>query len=471
MVELTLDIFKKMLAAVGLVCLIGILAPSIFKIGESTFQSIVVLSFYVYCIVSLFTHSRHKLFFVLSLPVFTQFLHIFQKYAFTTGANSIWRLLPFIILDIYLVYFLLRYNQWNDKQNSLLTILWLTASVLFLAISPNLQNIIWGGIVIYIFTIPLLFSYLRIACQAHNFRQELEKYLCLMFIILGLGTFGLVYVGAGYKGSDNLLASRNIADTNITMAYFILLWPFALLYSVKNRVSVWFKTILMSIFMGVVILSFSRGAVFLVFPFILVTSLLATSFINPRSVLAVALIGYLYRATITEFIKGQDLLYFWQLRFADMGSLNSLLTRLETISGRTEIHKTAYSLFLHKPLLGSGIGSFEVLGPGFREAHSLWYTLLAEQGIIGTVFIYSILAALLFKLIILASTRDRIYSALLIAFICFVVFNHTIGSTFVILPGKSITVNCIAPLLLICMHFYAENVDVQQLHLKSSAGV
>jgi O-antigen ligase len=471
MAELILSILKRILIAASLVGLTGFLVPTIFKIGESGLQSIVVLSFYVYCILSLFMHSNHKLFFVLSLPIFTQFLHIFQKYTFTTGANSIWRLLPFVILDVYLLHFLLRHNRSNVTENGLPSVVWLIASVLFLAISPNLQNIIWGGIVIYIFTIPLLFSYLQIVSQAHNFTQELEKYMCVLFVILGLGTFGLVYVGAGYKGSDNLLASRNIADTNVTMAYFILLWPFVLLYSVKNKVSVVFKTVLLAFFIGIVILSFSRGAVLIVVPLVLVTSLLAAAYINLRSLFAVAFVGYLYRDRITEFLKGQDLLYFWQLRFADMGSLNSVLTKLETISGRTEIHKTAYSLFLEKPLLGHGIGSFEILGPGFREAHSLWYTLLAEQGIVGTLFIYGLLAALLYRLIYLTLTRDRIYSTLLVAFICFIVFNHTVGSTFVILPGKSITVNCIAPLLLICMYVYSENVSRDQPAIKPSAGV
>ena len=471
MVDLTVSILKRILVAASLVCFTGLLVPSIFKIGESTFQSIVVLSFYVYCVVSLFVYSRHKLFFVLSLPIFTQFLHIFQKYAFTTGANSLWRLLPYIILNVYLLHFLAGRHPTDQTKNHLVTVLWFIASVLFLSISPNLENIIWGGITLYIFTIPLLFSYLKIACQANDFQQELDKYLCLLFIILGLGTFGLVYAGASYKGSDNLLASRNIADTNVTMAYFILLWPFALLYSVKNKAALWLKVILMAIFVGVVTLSFSRGAIFLVLPFILVTSLMASTFIDLTLLFAVVIPGYLYRSKIAGFMNVQDLLYFWQLRFADMGSLNSMLTKLETISGRTEIHKVAYSLFLQKPLLGHGIGSFELLGPGFREAHSLWYTLLAEQGIIGSAFIYSLLATLLFRLVNLALTIDRKYTILLISFVCFLLFNHTVGSTFVILPGKSIHVGCIAPLLLMCTYFYSSNARVQQSVLKPGADI
>jgi O-antigen ligase len=466
MVEVIIDTLKKMLTALGLVCFTGFLFPSVFTIGESKFQSIVVLAFYTYCATSLFTYSRHKLFFVLSLPVLTQFIHIFQKYTFPTGANSLWRLLPFIILDIYLIIFLLRYKKDNGIQHHHIIVLWLITSTLFLVISPNLKDIIAGGIVLYIFTIPLVFYYLEIAMQANNYPHELEKYMCLLFIILGLGTFGLVYMGAGYKGSNNLLVTRNIADTNVTMAYFILLWPFVLLYCSNNNVSIWFKAGLIGIFSGVIMLSFSRGAMLLVLPYLFVTGLLIPNFINLKLLVAILFVGYVQQERIGNFIIGQDLLYFWQLRFADIGPFNNLFTKLEALSGRIEIQQTAYTLFKQRPLLGNGIGSFEVLGPGFREAHSLWYTLLSEQGIIGTVFIYSLLLKLLHSLITLTLTRNRMYSVHMIAFVCFLIFNHTVGSTLIILPAKSITVNCIAPLLLISMYFYSRKLNLRYSNLK-----
>ena len=460
MFELIIEVVKKLLISLLLVSFISLLFDKILTIGESPFQTIVVLTFYVYCIISLFTFSRHKLFYVLSLPVLTQFIHIFQKYSFTTGANSFWRLFPFILLDLYFIHFFFRKGNYLSQKSQFFISIWLIINAFFIIISPNAERILWGGIVLYLFTLPLAFSYLSYMIQADDFQYEIEKYLCLLFIILGLGTFGLVFAGAGYKGSDNLLATRNIADTNVTMAYFILLWPFVLLYTARNALSHLFKLAMLFLFTGVVILSFSRGAVLIVVPYLILTTLLTKEFLSFKWVLALLIPGVIYKSKITDFLETQDLTYFWKLRFGDMISLNSLLTKLESVSGRAEIHRIAYHLFLKSPLIGHGIGSFEILGPGYREAHSMWYTLLAEEGIIGTTYIYGVFSALI--IFILKTQNDRF--VLPISLLFYLIFNHTVGSTFVILPAKSITINCIAPIILLCFYFHTKSRDYNKLN-------
>ena len=439
-----------------MVSLFGYVFDEILKVAENPFQSLVVLSFLAFCVISLFTHSRHKLFYILAIPVFTQFIHIFQKYDFTTGANSFWRLFPFLILDLYFVNFFFKKRSELSRQNKFFICSWIIFNTFFLIISVNLERLIGGAIVLYIITLPFLFSYLNLAYQAENFCDQIEKYLCLVFIILGLGTFGLVYAGAGYKGSDNLLATRNIADTNVTMAYFILLWPFALLYSLRNSISQLFRFGILAIFLGVVVLSFSRGAVLIVLPYIFITILFVPNFLSPKWILALLVLIVSYTAKIAGFLEQQDLIYFWKLRFGDMVSVNSLLSKLESASGRGEIHRIAYSLFLKSPLIGHGIGSFEILGPGYREAHSMWYTLLAEEGIVGAVYhywIFIVLGLVLLK----TAVREKKHAVFLISLLFYLLFNHTVGSVFVILPGKSITINCIAPILLICLYFYSKS--------------
>ena len=461
MAELVIDIGRRSLISLLLVFGAVVIFSDLLKIGENRFQSFVVLFFYCYCFVSLFCYSQHKLFHVLAIPVLTQFIQIFQKYSFTAGANSIWRLLPFLILDVYLLHFLLKKGNQLSADYKTLILSWIAFNTFFLFISPNLSNIIGGGILLYLITIPLFFVYLSLTIQADDFMQELEKYLCLLFLILGLGTIGLVFAGAGYKGSDNLLATRNIADTNVTMAYFILLWPFVLLYSARNS---WYfpgKLSVMFLFITVVALSFSRGAVFLVIPYILITTVASGSFLHFKWIIPFIILGFFYRFELSAFLEQQDLFYFWRLRFADVGSVNTILSRLESVSGRLEIHNTAYNLFLKSPVTGHGIGSFEVLGPGYREAHSLWFTLLAEEGIAGVLFLYGILLQLAILLIDLMIRAGREFSVLLTSFIFFLLFNHTVGSTFIILPGKSITVNCIAPLLLICLYFYSIKLKIE----------
>lgn len=445
---------KKALLSFGIVLFTGMCFEEILKIGESAVQSIVVFSFYLYCIISLFTYSANKLFYVLSLPFLTQFLHIFQKYSFSTGSNSLWRLLPFIILNIYFIAFFFRKQILLPENLRLFTVTWLIFNSFFLIISPNLENIIWGGLLLYLFTLPFYFCYLNFCAQARDFPEKLEQYLCLLFIIFGLGTFGLIFAAAEYKGSDNLLATRNIADTNVTMAYFILLWPFVLLFSLRKRQNQIYNLALAAIITGVVILSFSRGAVLLVLPYVVLTIFFSRGFIKLKWMVPVIISCIFYFGQIKSFLENQNLLYFWKLRFGGLESLKSLPEKLESLSGRLEIHNSAYSLFSENPLIGHGIGSFEVLGSGFREAHSLWYTLLAEQGILGTVYNLGIFMILLHVLLHLSITNPK-YFLLPVGFFFYFVFNQTVGSVFIILPGHSITVNCIAPVLLICLYFYA----------------
>jgi O-antigen ligase len=457
MAGLILDIAKRIAISFVIVMVVGRSFGDLLALGESNFQTIVVLSFYVYCVLSLFLYSRHKLFHVLSIPILTQFLHLFQKYSFPAGANSWWRLLPFIILNLYFGHFLLQKRPTLSFKENLFLMSWLILQTFFLLISPNLANIAIGGFLLFNVTLPMYFLYLKTASKAVDFAQEVEKYLCLLYTILGLGTFGLVIAGSGYKGSDNLLATRNISDTNVTMAYFILLWPFVLLFCNRNRLSSVFTLAFFSIFIGVVIFSFSRGAVIIIIPYLLISLALIKNL--PRfiwTILLVVIAAMYFPAGFLAF-EHEDLSYFWQLRFGNSMSIASALAKLHETSGRAQIHSIAYDLFLQNPLIGHGTGSFEVLGPGYREAHSIFYTLLAEQGMVGVLYMYLLFA--MFAAALYSSVqRGKEYGLLLLGFTFYLLFNHTVGSVFVIIPAKSVTINCIAPILLLCLYFYAESL-------------
>lgn len=466
MAEVIRDIVQKIAVSLALTAILVLLVRNLLLIGENTFQSFGVILFIIYTIISLFTQSRHKLFFVLAVPVFAQFFHIFQRYHFATGGNSLWRLIPFILLDLYLLYFLAGSAAKYNGRHALIIMIWLISSCLFISISPNLSQILFVGIIMYVLTIPLLFLYIDIASQATNFRTETEKYITILFIIFCLGSIGLVYMGAGYKGTDNLLATRNIADTNTTMAYFILLWPFSIQYAISAKWSALSKIGLIAIFLTIVILSFSRGALLIVLPYILLTCISSSAFINFRWIIPASLVIYFYSSDLSAFIGQLDLMYFWTLRFADIGSLSALINNLEKLSGRSEIHEVAYQLFRERPLFGHGISSFEVLGPGYREAHSLWYTLLAEQGIIGTTIIYGLFAGLVLTLILNTTSFQAINFLLSVIF--FLIFNHSVGSTFVILTAKSISINCIAPMLLISIYFHSVSSKNQETSIAAT---
>jgi O-antigen ligase len=461
------EIGRKLFLSVTFTVLLGITFDDILAIGDDSFQSLVVISFYTYVTLTLFTFSKHKLFHVLAVPVLSQFIHIFQRFSFTVGANSLWRLAPFIILNLYLIYFFTDRKILLSPNQRLFIFSWVILHSFFLLISPNLEMIFAGGIILYLFTLPLYFLYLSLALTASNFRTELEKYLTLLFAIMAAGTFGLIYFGAEYKGSDNLLASRNIADTNVTMAYFILMWPFTVSYGSRQRFPSLHLFLLSIAFLTIVIFSFSRGSALLIVPYLFLTLILRKG--NLKFLLPIFLLVCIEGDRLLDFFTNLDLAYFWSLRFADFFSSGSLWDRMQTASGRIEIQNIAFELFVRNPLYGHGIGSFEVLGPGFREAHSLFYTLLAEGGLVGSIYYYAVFLYLFIYLSrnLLKTSTD--YAFIPISFLFYLAYSHTVGSIFVIIPAKSISVNCIAPVLLLCQYFYTTKLELEGADIKCPA--
>jgi len=366
--------------------------------------------------------------------------------------------MPFLILVCYFVYFLLQNPAGLTQAEKWLLTFWIIIQAFFLLISANFEHISFGGPVLFLLTLPNCFIYLKSVSTAIHFRQNLEMYLCALYVILGVGTFGLVIAGAGYKGSDNLLATRNITDTNVTMAYFILLWPFVLLYIRRNASNIFLRLFLFAILPSVVIFSFSRGAVLLIAPYMFITIFLAGNIMQLGLILLLLTLGIQTFPGLISGFAEWDMAYFWMLRFGDIITTGPVLDKLQKASGRADIHEIAYNLFLSKPLTGHGTGSFEVLGPGYREAHSLYYTLLAENGLIGLVCIYSLLCSLLVFLFAVSRNHRR-HALLPVSLIFYLAFNHTVGSVFVILPAKSLTINCFAPILLMCFYFYATSIQ------------
>ncbi len=440
--------------SLGMAWIAVTLFDSLLIFGESSLQTLLVLGFYIYCIVTLIIPSEHKLFYVLSMPVLSQFLHLFQRYDFPAGANSLWRLLPFILTDLYMIAILIRFKTNLTGIEQSLIASWVALNFFFIAISPNLAGIITGAFTLILLTIPLYFLYLNILSESPSFPAELEQSLCLTFIILALGTFGLVFFGAQYKGASNLLVTRNISDTNVTMTYFILLWPFAIRYAMRIRHSWLLAPLLVLIFGFVVILSFSRGAVFIVLPYVFASLWIVGSWKHALSFVTLGLLLYAGFSNLIHFINA-DLAYSWQLRFADFQTVRPTLQKIQEASGRAGIRRVAYQLFLESPLYGHGIGSFERLGPGYREAHSMFFTILAEQGLIGIFYMYGLFGAFGLFLFRTAARAHRILPVALGAYLLFV---HSVGYVFVIIPARSLTINCIAPQLLICIYYYSKSV-------------
>ncbi|WP_426292200.1 O-antigen ligase family protein [Dyadobacter endophyticus] len=456
MVRLILAAGSMAALCVSVVWFATIVFSSLLIFGESTIQTVLVFGFYAYCVLTLVVPSEHKLFYVLSIPILTQFLHLLQKYDFPPGANSPWRLLPFLIVDLHIVSALIRFKTNLTATQKGVVASWIALNFLSIIISPNLPGIITGAFVLVVITLPLYFCYLRLCSERPSFSTDLERSLCLLFIVLAFGTFGLVFFGAQYKGASNLLITRNISDTNVTMAYFILLWPFALRYAGRSRHTFLLTLLLVLFFAVVVLLSFSRGAVFIVLPYLFSTLLIIN---NLKQVVWFSSIGILLSAAFKDLLQliNTELAYSWQLRFADFQAAGPALQKLQEASGRAEIRRFAYKLFLESPLYGHGTGSFELLGPGYREAHSMFFTILAEQGLVGMLYLYALFMGLGYCLL-KTKVSGRQYRLLPTALCAYLLFVHSVGSVWVIIPAKSLTINCIAPLLLLCMYYYSKSI-------------
>lgn len=456
MVRLIIAAGTIAMLSVGFAWIILLMFDSLRIFGGSAFQTVFVFGCYSYCIAVLIIPSEHKLFYVLSMPVLSQFLHLFQRYDFPAGANSLWRLLPFVLVDLYMLSVLIRFKTTLTSMEKSLTVSWVAFNFLSIAISPNLAGIFIGAFTLLLVTIPLYFLYLSILSQHPAFSANLERSLCLTFILLALGTLGLVYFGAQYKGAGNLLVTRNISDTNVTMAYFVLLWPFAIGYAMHTAYSWLAAPLLILLFLLVVILSFSRGAVFIVLPYLLASIWIMSNWRHKFWFMA---LGIILGAGFDNLIHliNSDLAYSWQLRFADFRTVGPTLQKIQEASGRAEIQRLAYELFLESPFQGHGTGSFELLGPGYREAHSMFFTILAEQGLIGILYLYGLFVALgyhLFK----TMASGHSHRILPLALAAYLIFVHSVGYVFVIIPAKSLTINCIAPVLLVCIYYYSKSV-------------
>lgn len=455
MAKLIIAAGTKAILSVGTAWIATMLLHSLLIFGENSLQTVLVFGFYIYCMITLVAPSVYKLFYAISLPVLTQFLHLFQKYDYPAGANSLWRLFPFILVDLYITSMLIRFKRGLSGTEKCIIASWVMLNFLSIIISPNLPGIITGAFILFLFTIPLYFLYLNLLSKHPSFPADLERALCLTFILLALGTFGLVFFGAQYKNASNLLVTRNISDTNVTMAYFILLWPFALRYARRSGYALLFTPLLALLFTLVVVLSFSRGAVFIVLPYLLASLFRVNSWKHAFWLGIICLLLGTGLVDLVSFINA-ELAYSWQLRFADFQTAGPVLQKIQEASGRADIRRLAYRLFLESPLFGHGIGSFELLGPGYREAHSMFFTILAEQGLVGMLYLYGLFA--LFGRYLLKLAADRQHWPLPAALAAYLLFVHSVGFVFVIIPAKSLTINCIAPVLLICIYYYSKSI-------------
>jgi len=295
--------------------------------------------------------------------------------------GSILQYLPTLLLLILFVKWIgEKHKMLSNPQTKLFF-----AMIILLAISVILaRNKSWAftqykSIVIYIF-VPYI-----LMVQFIDTSFKADKYIRL-FLLLGI-FFGVL----GIVGKAKIVVPQ-FSDENDFALYANILIPFSFFLaqeasSLKSKI-IYYSTIV--IFVIVDVKSFSRGAL---------VGLLSVGlflFLKSRRKLVIFCISILLLICIMAVATPE----YWAKM--DTISLQSTQDQTGTARERLESWKAGWHMFLDNPVFGIGPRNFGIWFPEYyveygdkhahnmwgRVAHSLYFTLLSENGLTGTIIFF-----------------------------------------------------------------------------------
>jgi O-antigen ligase len=101
------------------------------------------------------------------------------------------------------------------------------------------------------------------------------------------------------------------------------------------------------------------------------------------------IIGFIAAAFTMDSWLPQSVVDRWKMTKDDSGEMD------ESSENRKQFWALAQKLFMESPLVGKGVESFKELNPKGMDAHNQYYSVLAEQGLIGFTLFVSIWLAVL----------------------------------------------------------------------------
>lgn len=280
---------------------------------------------------------------------------------------------PLMIVTLLLVYFIISSGEYYRAKSKQTTCIWLFVLLLACYIpfahNNHFAYIITKGQLLYM---PFIISTIIVV----NSMARLKSFFLLLICCeIYIAVYALTHAGYGpgnYFGDEN------------DLALYINMWiPFCyfLFFSYTEKLKKIICLIGLVVGLLAVIVSFSRGG----FLGLIATGMTIWLFSKRKiiSVLAIAL------------LSGIVFLFAGQAYWAEMGTATN--TEEGTAKGRIEAWKSGWNMFLDNPL-GVGARNFMIRFPEYqteyfqrgmwgREAHSLYFTLIPELGIIG-IFIY-----------------------------------------------------------------------------------
>lgn len=227
----------------------------------------------------------------------------------------------------------------------------------------------------FLFLFPFFLSIILYVNTFERLKTLINVWIGLMLYIATMGIIGFGKAGSSFLRDEN--------DFSLLMNMML---PFSIfLYMYEKKTSRKILLLLASLLaLAGIVKSFSRGG----FVGLLVVLAIVWLF-SPRKILTLALVGILSAGLY--FVVEQK---YW----SEMSTITD--TGESTASQRLDSWKAGWAMFKDNPL-GVGGGNFPVMFPQYqpptlkrgmwgRAAHSIWFTLIPELGIIG-VFLYGLL--------------------------------------------------------------------------------
>ena len=287
----------------------------------------------------------------------------------------------------------------KDKQ----TIVYISLLIEMIAHGPFAINNYWAFQVFYSM-IATFIAYLGIANLVDNVYKydKLIKYWLIAFIFISIYAYFNANLDLPKSRRYGIGVGGFIGDANDFCMAINTIIPFAVfgLFTAKTKLSKFYFILLSCLFLYVVILTESRGG------FIGLVSVALYCWIrSDKKILLAIFIGLLVLFAIT--VAQND---YWD-EIQSIKSENTEINPHGTGAQRVYAWKLGWRIFLDNPIVGVGQGNYpwnvgeaedkegvlwKTRSSRGRAAHSLYFTLLPELGIIGT-FLYILMIVYSYK--------------------------------------------------------------------------
>lgn len=327
---------------------------------------------------------------------------------------------PAMLVMLVLIFFLIKHQKLVVMRAKQIRMIWYFIALLSLYIPFARNNYYaYATFTQMLKYMPFILSVLVCVDSIERLRSFMKFYVGVMVYV---AVFALTHGG---MGSGNYFADEN--DVSLYIDMVIPFCYFLFLIEQKKGTKLFYAVSLL-IGLLTVVISFSRGGfVGLVLMFFIVWLVSPRKMVTVFAILILGSVVYLY---------GGD-------RYRhEMGTVTD--TKESTANARLMSWASAWDMFLDNPL-GVGGNNFQVRFPEYqgnrfsrgmwgRVAHSLWFTLIPELGVVGIVIYFRLLFYNLRDSFALRSKRkdlsddERYLSAMGIAFLASMAGYFSAGS-------------------------------------------